>query len=117
MNENAIIVIMVVWSFGIFVGFLLHLYAYGSTDKLAKLEADILKYYLNEGYKLAKDQIDIREQWMFKVEINSTCKSKSLNVLLKDTLGIRPVFSTSNETTKEMFDKAIDFFKIKDTKE
>jgi len=81
-------------------------------DRLAELEAYILKYYLAKGYKLEKDQTKGDDKWAFKINIESLYKNKKLNVILRvegtkisedDFLG---------KTTKEMFDKAFEYFTI-----
>jgi len=76
-------------------------------DRLAELEKIILDYYLNKGY-----QIGIGS-WDFNVEIESDYKSKSLLVYFREYKhdNYSQVFNVETESTKEMFDKAIEWFK------
>ena len=76
-------------------------------DRLAELEKVILDYYLAKGY-----QVGVGD-WTFKVEINSRFRSKSLSVLFGDECGWYPAFTTSAIKTKEIFDKAFEYFKSK----
>lgn len=77
-------------------------------DKLAELEKVILDYYLGKGY-----QIGIGG-WSFKVAIQTKYKNKKLLVYFKES-----ELDTWNywlridneQTTKEMFNKAIEWFK------
>ena len=78
-----------------------------SIDKLAELEKLILDKLIKKGYIIGSGD------WGFKVEINSTWKQKSLNVLLKDKNGIRPVFTTTKENLEQMYDEANFFFLTK----
>lgn len=73
-------------------------------DRLAELEKVVLDKLVAKGYVIGSGD------WGFKVELNSTYKQKSLNVLLKDTNGIRPIFTTTKETLEEMYDEASIFF-------
>jgi hypothetical protein len=73
-------------------------------DRLAELEKIILDKLVGKGYLIGSGN------WGFKVELNSTYKEKSLNVLLKDKDGIRPIFTTTKETLEEMYDEASIFF-------
>lgn len=70
-------------------------------DRLAELEKVILDYYLNKGYQIGVGN------WGFIVEIKSLHKQKYLKVSEKN--GIL-VYQGYKDTTKEMFDKAIEFF-------
>lgn len=84
-------------------------------DPLAALEELILQHFLNQGYKLEKDQDEVDVSWGFRVAISSDYKHKSLFVIL--TLGseVNLNYSTIGaETTKEMFTKAIEHFKGED---
>lgn len=72
-------------------------------DKLAELEKTILDYYLSKGYKIGVGN------WGFIVEIKSLHKQKYLKVSKKN--GIL-VYQGYKDTTKDMFDKAIEHFKI-----
>lgn len=82
------------------------------TDRLAELEEKILKYYISKGYKLLKDQVQDDDEWSFRVEINSRHKYKTIRVwlILSDFCDID--YNDISTTTKEMFDKAFEFFKI-----
>lgn len=73
-------------------------------DRLAEVEKIILDKLIGKGYVIGSGD------WGFKVELNSTYKEKSLNVLLKDKDGIRPIFTTTKETLEEMYDEASIFF-------
>jgi hypothetical protein len=73
-------------------------------DRLAEVEKIILDKLVEKGYVIGSGD------WGFKVELNSTYKEKSLNVLLKDKDGIRPIFTTTKETLEEMYDEASIFF-------
>lgn len=80
-------------------------------DRLAELEKVILDYYLAKGY-----QVGVGD-WVFKVEINSRFRSKSLSILFCDEYGWSPVFTASAIKSKKMFDKAIEHFTIKNNKQ
>jgi hypothetical protein len=84
-------------------------------NRLAELEAHILDYYLQKGYKLEKDQTEEDTKWNFNIAINTQYKKKTLEVwtAIGDLIG--QTFSISVPTTKEMFDKAFENFKIEDT--
>ena len=79
-------------------------------DKLAELEKVILDYYLAKGYEVCVDG------WAFNVEIESNYKSKQLLIYFRENMHnhYSQVFIAEVETTKEMFDKAIEHFKIVD---
>lgn len=72
---------------------------------LAEVEKIILNKLVEKGYVIGSGN------WGFKVEINSTWKQKSLNVLLKNQDGIKPIFTTTKENVEQMYDEAIIFFK------
>ena len=79
-------------------------------DRLAELEKVILDYYLAKGYQVGVGG------WAFNIKIRSWYKNKRLLVYFRqhsmDAGCI--VFSTNKqETTKEMFDKAFEYFKSK----
>ena len=79
-------------------------------DRLAELEKVILDYYLAKGYQIGVGG------WAFNIKIRSWYKNKRLLVYFRqhsmDAGCI--VFSTNKqETTKEMFDKAFEYFTIK----
>jgi len=75
-----------------------------SKDGLAEVEKTILDKLVEKGYAIGSGD------WGFKVEINSTWKQKSLNVLLKNQDGIKPIFTTTKETVEQMYDETIMFF-------
>lgn len=81
-----------------------------SQDRLAELEKVILDYYLGKGYQVGVGH------WNFNVEIDSLYKSKTLKVKFVDYEKEIDSFECKIEveTTKEMFDKAIEYFKIID---
>ena len=80
-------------------------------DRLAELEKVILDYYLAKGYRIGVGG------WAFRVEIISYYKYKRIVVYFKEHHLVNSsfAFSTINETTKEMFDKAFEYFSTKDT--
>ena len=80
-------------------------------DRLAELEKVILDYYLAKGYRIGVGG------WAFRVEIISFHKYKRIVVYFKEHHLVNSsfAFSTINETTKEMFDKAFEYFSKKDT--
>lgn len=80
-------------------------------DRLAELEKVILDYYLAKGYRIGVGG------WAFRVEIISYHKYKRILVYFKEHHLVNSsfAFSTINETTKEMFDKAFEYFSTKDT--
>ena len=75
-------------------------------DKLAELEKVILDYYLAKGYEVGVSG------WAFNVEIESNYKSKQLLIYFRESMyeHYSQVFIVEVETTKEMFDKAIEYF-------
>ena len=79
-------------------------------DRLAELEKVILDYYLAKGYRIGVGG------WAFRVEIISSYKYKRIIVYFKEHHLVNSsfAFSTINETTKEMFDKAFEYFSIKE---
>ena len=79
-------------------------------DRLAELEKVILDYYLAKGYRIGVGG------WAFRVEIISYHKYKRILVYFKEHHLVNSsfAFSTINETTKEMFDKAFEYFSIKE---
>ncbi len=80
-------------------------------DKLAELEKVILDYYLNKGYQIGVGH------WRFNVEIDSLYKSKTLKVKFVDYEKEIDSFECKIEvtTTKEMWDKAIEYFRIEES--
>lgn len=75
-------------------------------DRLAELEKVILDYYLAKGYEIGVGG------WAFNVEIESDYKSKSLLIYFRENIHEHylQVFRVEVETTKEMFDRAIEYF-------
>lgn len=75
-------------------------------DRLAELEKVILDYYLAKGYEVGVSG------WAFNVEIESNYKSKQLLIYFRESMyeHYSQVFIVEVETTKEMFDKAIEYF-------
>ena len=80
-------------------------------DRLAELEKVILDYYLAKGYRIGVGG------WAFRVEIISFHKYKRIVVYFKEHHLVNSsfAFSTINKSTKEMFDKAFEFFSTKNT--
>ena len=80
-------------------------------DRLAELEKVILDYYLAKGYRIGVGG------WAFRVEIISFHKYKRIVVYFKEHYLVNSsfAFSTINETTKEMFNKAFEYFSTKGT--
>jgi hypothetical protein len=76
-------------------------------DRLAELEKVILDYYLDKGY-----QVGVGE-WEFIVNINNTYKIKLLEVTFFDGNSKQRCYGKIGKTTKEMFDKAFEFFQLK----
>lgn len=76
-------------------------------EKLAELEKVILDYYLAKGYQIGVGG------WGFYVGIESDYKSKQLVVYFRRDAGsnYEQILKTAESTTKEMFDKAIEYFK------
>lgn len=78
------------------------------TDRLSELEKVIKQYYIRY------DKETDKENW-FKIEIQTKYKIKQLRVFdltnkIYSKLADKMIFEAS--TTKEMFDKAFEFFKI-----
>lgn len=78
-------------------------------DRLAELEKVILDYYLDKGYQIGVGG------WRFKVNISTYFKDKEIQVMFKPnySANYETVFRISKDTTKEMFDKAIEYFSIR----
>lgn len=76
-------------------------------DKLAELEKVILDYYLDKGYEIGVGGCK------FNIEIESDYKSKQLIVYFCEADGedYIHVLRVETETTQEMFNKAIEFFR------
>lgn len=86
-------------------------------NKLDELEDKVLQYYLSKGYKLFIDQTEDDVQWNFKVEIISLYKNKSCYVYFETNNEQRELKDFYGTTTKEMFEKAINFFKVEELKD
>ena len=79
-------------------------------DKLAELEKAILDYYLVKGYGVGIGGCE------FKVNISTYSKDKEIQIMFRKdrSFNYETVFRKWEETTKEMFDKAFEYFTIKD---
>ncbi len=79
-------------------------------DRLAELEKVILDYYLAKGYQVGVGG------WGFKIKIETEYKDKKLIVQFRESY-LHDYFNYfslyGKETTKEMFDKAIEHFNMK----
>lgn len=82
-----------------------------SEDRLAELEKVILDYLTKEGFKI--DDISCK----FEIYLETQYKLKQIQVNFKRGVGFHSsnIFQTKAETTKEMFDKAFEYFSTKDT--
>ena len=80
-------------------------------DRLAELEKVILDYLTKEGFKI--DDISCK----FEIYLETQYKLKQIQVNFKRGVGFHSsnIFQTKAETTKEMFDKAFEYFSKKDT--
>lgn len=76
-------------------------------DRLAELEKVILDCYLARGYQVGVGQ------WYFIVDIMSHYKEKHVYVYFCNYDDKEIVCRIFGKTTKEMFDKAIEYFTIK----
>lgn len=78
-------------------------------DRLAELEKVILDYYLVIGYKVNVGG------WAFKINISTLHKIKDIQIMFRQDIcsNWEIVFRTDAKTTKEMFDKAIEYFSTK----
>ncbi len=78
-------------------------------DRLAELEKVILDYYLAKGYQVGVGG------WGFNVEIESDYKLKQLLIYFKKGRNehYEQILKIEVETTKEMWDKAFEFFSSK----
>lgn len=78
-------------------------------DRLAELEKAILDYYLAKGYQIGVGG------WGFNVKIESNYKSKELLVFFRESMHehYSHLLTVESEITKEMFDKAIECFFIR----
>jgi hypothetical protein len=91
-------------------------------DRLAELEKQILEYFLSKGFKLKKDQKEDDTKWFLEVQIKSIHKKKTLDVIFyywSYTDGLSQWKESNRDrfvakTTKEMFDKAFEYFKVEE---
>lgn len=79
-------------------------------DRLAELEKVILNYYLVKGYGVGIGGCE------FKVNISTYSKDKEIQIMFRKdrSFNYETVFRKWEETTKEMWDKAFEYFTIKD---
>ena len=77
-------------------------------DRLAELEKVILDYLTKEGFKI--DDISCK----FEIYLEAQYKLKQIQVNFKKGVGFHSsnIFQTKAETTKEMFDKAFEYFSL-----
>ena len=75
-----------------------------NNDKLAELEALILKYYLKQGKEIGVGD------WGFDIRIYSKYKSKRLHVYFVEDGTNFCVLDITEKTTKDMFDEAYSDF-------
>lgn len=76
-------------------------------DRLAELEKVILDYYLDKGYQVGVGY------WGFKVVTASVYKGKGCKVIFFENFEPNEVYKNSTPTTKEMWDKAFEYFSSK----
>lgn len=80
-------------------------------DTLDLLEETIRDYYTSQGYKLDGS-------WWFRVDIWTIYKNKNIKVMFQDYKtkeAARVIYFDGDiSSTKEMFDKAFEFFKVED---
>lgn len=81
-----------------------------SEDRLAELEKVILDYLTKKGFVI--DDISCK----FEIYLETKYKLKQIQVDFKRGVGFHSsnIFQTKAERTKEMFDKAFEFFSIKE---
>ena len=75
-------------------------------DRLAELEKVILDYYLAKGYQVGVGN------WYFCVATSTCYKSKVLKIFFYKDFKAKEILEIVQETTKEMFDKAIEHFSL-----
>lgn len=75
-------------------------------DKLAELEKVILDYYLDKGY------LEGLGDWGFGINIITEYKKKEIYIELRYG-SQKSDFHSKEQTTKEMFDKAFEYFSSK----
>lgn len=80
-------------------------------DRLAELEKVILDCYLVQGYQIGVGG------WAFKVNISTLHKTKEIQIMFRENIysNLETIFRTDAKTTKEMFDKAIEHFRIEES--
>ena len=81
-----------------------------SEDRLAELEKVILDYYLVKGYQVSVGG------WHFVINISTSYKRKEIQIMFRqdESSNSETVFRTYKQSTKEMFNQAIEHFSIKD---
>ena len=102
---------LVNWKLEDFNEAIAELEALETKDRLAELEKVILDYYLAKGYKAGIGG------WGFKVNISTYHKQKEIQIMFikNRKSNYETVFRVWEKTTKEMFDKAFEYFSIKDS--
>lgn len=82
-----------------------------SQDRLEELEKVILDYYLAKGYQVGVGG------WHFIINISTSYKRKEIQIMFRQDIcsNWETVFRIDKQSTKEMFDKAFEFFSTKDT--
>ena len=87
---------------------IIELEALESKDRLAELEKVILDYLTKEGFKI--DDISCK----FEIYLETQYKLKRIQVNFKRGVGFHSsnIFQAKAETTKEMFDKAFEYFSL-----
>lgn len=73
-------------------------------DRLAELEKVILDYYLAKGYGIGFGA------WQFNVNISNEYKRKNLVISFFENNKWEIIIEIKEKNTKEMFDKAIEYF-------
>ena len=81
-----------------------------SEDRLAELEKVILDYYLAKGYRVGVGG------WHFIINISTSYKRKEIQIMFRqdESSNSETVFRTYKQSTKVMFNQAIEHFSIKD---
>ncbi|MCG3683686.1 hypothetical protein [Aliarcobacter butzleri] len=88
---------------------IIELEALETKDRLAELEKVILDYYLAKGYQVGVGG------WHFATRITTHYKNKIIEVHFRKNKDseMKKFIRLSSTTTKEMFDKAFEYFTIK----
>ena len=83
-----------------------------SEDRLSELEKVILDYYLAEGYRVGVGG------WHFVINISTSYKRKEIQIMFRQDIcsNWETVFRIDKQSTKEMFDKAFEYFSTKELK-